>query len=113
MHMDTKNSATPADWHPADVKAALEKRGVSLRRLAKECGYSHIQRVLVSPWWAAEQVVASALGLKPEQIWPNRYTQPRDRAQRMTRNPAAAKLTKPARKPRAAKAQTLDCAEAA
>lgn len=84
-----------------------------MRRLAKECGYSHIQRVLVSPWWAAEQVVASALGLKPEQIWPNRYTQPRDRAQRMTRNPAAAKLTKPARKPRAAKAQNLDCVEAA
>lgn len=91
MGMDTQKSATPADWHPADVKAALEKRGISLRRLAAECGYSHIQRVLVSPWWAAEQVVARALDMKAAEIWPSRYQQSRDRAQALTRNLAALK----------------------
>ncbi|MVT37361.1 transcriptional regulator [Acidovorax citrulli] len=61
----------PKDWHPADVKAALEKRGVSLRKLAKTHGY--FQRVLTTHWWAAEQIVAAALGLRAEEIWPSRY----------------------------------------
>lgn len=82
------------DWHSADVKAALEKKGVTLRGLAKEYGYSHIQRVLVSHWWAAEQVVAKALGLPAEQIWPSRYLTPRDRGRGMTRNSAVHKLFK-------------------
>ena len=92
LHLD--GSISRLDCHPADVKAALEKRGLSLRRLAKQYGYSHIQRVLVSQWWAAEQVVAKALGIPAEQIWPSRYVTPRDRGQRMTRNPAARKLQK-------------------
>ena len=28
------------DWHPADVKCALEKAGWSLRRLSRHHGYS-------------------------------------------------------------------------
>lgn len=84
--MDTQNSTTSHDWHPADVKAALEKNGISLRRLAQENGYSHFQRVLTTHWWAAEQIVAKALGMKAEAIWPTRYLAPRTRAQRMTRN---------------------------
>lgn len=89
--MDTQNSAATHDWHPADVKAALEKRGISLRKLAKEYGYSHIQRVLVSQWWAAEQIVARAIGVPAEKIWPSRYLTARDRGQGMTRNPSALK----------------------
>lgn len=82
------------DWHPADVKAALEKKGVSLRRLASMYGYSHIQRVLVSQWWAAEQIVANALGIPAKKIWPSRYLTPRDRGQGMTRNAKALKAAK-------------------
>lgn len=66
--------------HPADVIAALRKRGTSLRRIAIENGYSHIQRVLTSPWLAAEQLVAKALDKKPEELWPSRYLNPADRA---------------------------------
>lgn len=68
------------------MKAALEKRGLSLRKLAHAHGYSHFQRVLTSPWLAAELIVAEALGIKAEKIWPSRYRLPRDRAQQMTRN---------------------------
>ena len=82
--MDTQKCMSPSDWHPADVKAALEKRGVSLRQLAKSHGYSHFQRVLTTHWWAAEQIVAAALGLKPEAIWPSRYERPRTNAQKRT-----------------------------
>ena len=65
--------------HPADVIAALHKRGTSLRQLAIQNGYAHIGRVLTSQWLAAEQVVAKALDMKPEAIWPTRYVNPSDR----------------------------------
>lgn len=85
MAMNTQKGMSHHDWHPADVKAALEKRGISLRKLAHENGYSHFQRVLTTHWWAAEQIVARALGKRAEEIWPSRYTEPRTRAQHMTR----------------------------
>ncbi len=84
--MNTQKGSTAQDWHPADVKAALEKRGVSLRKLAHAHGYSHFQRVLTSQWWAAEQIVAKALDMDAKDIWPSRYLRPRSRAQEMTRN---------------------------
>lgn len=91
--MNTQNGVS-ADWHPADVKAALEKSGTSLRKLAREYGYAHIARVLQSPWFAAEQIVAKALNKQPEQIWPSRYQSSRERGQGMTRKPKAIKLVK-------------------
>ncbi|MDB5965441.1 MAG: putative transcriptional regulator, Nlp [Polaromonas sp.] len=84
--MDTQKCKAHHDWHPADVKAALEKKGLSLARLAKANGYSHFQRVLTTHWWAAEQIVAKALGTPADKIWPSRYAETRERAQRMTRN---------------------------
>lgn len=83
--MSTQKAPPAHDWHPADVKAALEKRGLSLRKLAHSHGYTHFQRVLTSHWWAAEQIVAKALELPPSQIWPSRYEGTRERAQKMTR----------------------------
>lgn len=91
MGMNTQNGVSK-DWHPADVKAALEKSGTSLRQLAREYGYSHIARVLKSPWWAVEQIVAKKLNVTADTIWPSRYQQSRERAMDMTRNPAAVKL---------------------
>lgn len=82
--MDTQKGTKSPDWHPADIKAALEKRGVSLRQLALSHGYSHFQRVLTTHWWAAEQIVAAALGTKPETIWPSRYERPRTNAKKRT-----------------------------
>jgi Ner family transcriptional regulator len=79
--------AATLDWHPADVIAALRKEGLSLRQLAHANGYSHIQRVLSSPWLAAEQIVARALGCAPQEIWPSRYrdAQQRQHAYKLTR----------------------------
>jgi Ner family transcriptional regulator len=80
MCMNTKqNTSAQQDMHPADVIAALHKRGTSLRQLAIQNGYAHIGRVLTSQWLAAEQVVAKALDMKPEAIWPTRYVNPADR----------------------------------
>lgn len=88
MCMNTNSAAcAQGDWHPADVIAALRKRNLSLRQLAAQNHYSHIQRVLTSPWLAAEQIVAKALDKKPEEIWPSRYMDPaqRQRAYQLTR----------------------------
>ena len=64
------------DWHSVDVIAALHKKGISFSWLAIENGYTHknsLTQVLRKPYPAAEKIVAKALGLKPEQIWPSRY----------------------------------------
>lgn len=83
------------DWHPAQVKAALEMQGMNLHQLAKKHGYAHINEVLHRPWLAAEKIVAGALGKQPAEIWPSRYKQSRARALAQTRNAKAVKLLTP------------------
>jgi Ner family transcriptional regulator len=63
------------DWHPADVKAALEKVGWSLRRLARHYNYSptKLSSVLQAPYPKLEALIAFVLGKKPWEIWPSRY----------------------------------------
>jgi Ner family transcriptional regulator len=89
--MNTQIAGISTDWHPADVVAALRKRGTSLRKVAMENGYTHIQGVLTRPWWVVEQLVASTLGVPAESIWPSRYAPgvSREHAKRLTRNKRA------------------------
>jgi Ner family transcriptional regulator len=65
------------DWHPADVKCALEKAGWSLRQLSRHHGYSETFLALVFqlPYTTrkAERCVAEAIGHTPEDIWPSRF----------------------------------------
>lgn len=63
------------DMHPADLKALLEKRGLSLAQVSRAAGYSPTAagRALRTPWPALEEVIAEALDLEPMQIWPSRY----------------------------------------
>jgi len=97
--MSTNVSEISLDWHPADVVAALRKRGTSLRQIAIANGYSHIQGVLTRPWLAVEQLVAQQLGTNPETIWPSRYADgvSRVHAQRLTRNRKALSALRKAR----------------
>lgn len=89
--MNTQTSAQKVDWHPADVVAALRKRGTSLRKVGIAHGYKQIQNVLTRPWWIVEQLVADELQLDPDQIWPTRYAPGtnRDHAKALTRNQSA------------------------
>jgi Ner family transcriptional regulator len=75
----------PQDWHPADILAALKKRGHTLAGLSVANGYhpTAAGKALKMPWPAVEQLVAAALGLSPQAIWPSRYdsdNMPRRRA---------------------------------
>jgi Ner family transcriptional regulator len=65
----------PEDAHAADIKAALEKRGLTLAKISRDAGYSSTAagRALRTPWPALEEVIAEALDLEPKQIWPSRY----------------------------------------
>ena len=79
------NQVVSGDWHPAQVKAALEMAGTNLSELARKHGYAHINEVLHRPWVAAERIVAAALNKAPEEIWPKRYERCRARAILLTR----------------------------
>lgn len=83
------------DWHPEDVKAALRKRGSTLRALSLEHGFSEgmVRRVIGSGRSARVQaIIAEILGRQPQAIWPSRYNAdgtPRRRNQRRRETPAA------------------------
>jgi Ner family transcriptional regulator len=62
-------------WHKSDIKAALEKRGLTLSALDLEHGLPDgtCSAALRKPHARGELIIAEALSLSPRQIWPNRY----------------------------------------
>lgn len=71
----TPKEPAPQDWHPADIVAALWKRRTSLIRLSRKHRYApgSLRIALRRPWPKAEKIIADALGIEPQQIWPTRY----------------------------------------
>jgi Ner family transcriptional regulator len=69
------------DWHPADVLAALKKRGKTLAGVSRAHGYhaTAAGKALKRPWPALEALIAAELGLQPADIWPSRYNHPNRR----------------------------------
>lgn len=63
------------DWPRADIIAALHKKGLSLRQLAKihGCGVSTLSMALRGPAAPSEDLIAAALGLSPAVLWPSRF----------------------------------------
>lgn len=64
-----------ADWHPADIVAAIRKSGTTLRELSLSHGLAEraCQVALHRPYTKPEVVIAKALGVHPMVIWPSRY----------------------------------------
>jgi Ner family transcriptional regulator len=75
MNASESKATAPADWHPADVLAALKKRGQSLAGLSVANGYhpTAAGKALKQPWPAMESIVAAAIAATPQEIWPSRY----------------------------------------
>jgi Ner family transcriptional regulator len=65
------------DWHRAEVMAALRMTPEewTLRELSLAHGYSGnaVGEALRRPWPAVERIIADALGMEPQEIWPSRY----------------------------------------
>ncbi|CPR14080.1 helix-turn-helix domain-containing protein [Brenneria goodwinii] len=69
------------DWHSADIIAALKKRGKSLAAVSRNAGLasSTLANALTKHWPKGERLIAEALGVSPEEIWPSRYRNPEER----------------------------------
>lgn len=63
------------DWHPADIIAAIKKKGTSLSALSRSSGLnsSTLSNALARRWPKGERIIADFLELQPSQIWPSRY----------------------------------------
>ncbi|MEZ3500161.1 helix-turn-helix domain-containing protein [Pantoea sp. KPR_PJ] len=66
------------DWHPADVIAALRRRGTTLAALSRQAGLSSstLANALSRPWPKGEWLIADAIDVHPAEIWPSRYYDP-------------------------------------
>jgi Ner family transcriptional regulator len=65
----------PQGWHPADIKAAVAKRGLSLSELARNNGLPEhaCRHALRYPYAKAEIAIADLLEKSPATLWPDRY----------------------------------------
>lgn len=63
------------DWHPADIIAALHKKGTSLAAVSRCAGLSPstLANALSRPWPKGEWLISQAISVHPSEIWPSRY----------------------------------------
>ncbi|AMW48340.1 transcriptional regulator [Escherichia coli] len=71
----SRREVSDHDWPPEIIKARLHMAGLSLRSLSLKAGYSRdsLKSVLRTPCRPYQQIIADALGVSPEEIWPSRY----------------------------------------
>ncbi|MEG0280848.1 MAG: helix-turn-helix transcriptional regulator [Morganella sp. (in: enterobacteria)] len=63
------------DWHPADIIAAIRKKGTTLAALSRNAGLSAstLSNALARRWPKGEKIIADFLNIPPAEIWPSRY----------------------------------------
>lgn len=63
------------DWHPADIIAGLRKKGTSMAAVSRAAGLSSstLANAVIRRWPKGERLIADALGVRPQDIWPSRY----------------------------------------
>ena len=71
----TPKKPAQKDWHKADVKAAIEKAGYTLRELSRLHGVSsaYFAEALHRPIPRAQAILAEVIGVAATKIWPSRY----------------------------------------
>ena len=62
-------------WDRHDVVAELRRRKISLAKLGRENDLSPftVKNALDKPYPRGEKIIANAIGVAPEEIWPERY----------------------------------------
>lgn len=73
--LDIQKNQSDQDWLPAYIIYQLALKGMTVRRLSLQRGYSSsaLNMALRQPWLKAEKIIADFLGVPPETIWPSRY----------------------------------------
>lgn len=76
MHTQNAVKKVPCDWHQAYISAALKAKGTNLSALSEANGYSrnNLRNALYRSYPKAEKIIADAIGVEPEEIWPSRYS---------------------------------------
>lgn len=71
------------DWHPADIIAAMRKKGTSLAATSRAAGLSSstLANALTKPWAKGELLIGETIGVHPSVIWPSRYFDPKTNQQ--------------------------------
>ena len=89
----TKKPAS--DWDSADIKYALEKKSWTLAGLSRHHNYcrSAVNKTIENPWPKMERFIADAIGVKPQEIWPSRYTKDGKPNRPMGRKPSTVNST--------------------
>lgn len=74
-----KTSPNAEDWSPDRIKMAVYEIGISIRELSRLGGAAAnvCGAALARPHARGEQIIARALGIPPQEIWPSRYQRPR------------------------------------
>lgn len=72
---DMSKKPAPQDWHKADIICTLWKLGTSIQKLSREHNYkgNGLEQAIRRPWPKGERIIADALGVTPQSIWPSRY----------------------------------------
>lgn len=76
MATDAAKKPVDQDWHPADIKAALHKKGITLKGIADAYGLKAactLSHTFTRSYPLNEQRIADAIGVHPKVIWPSRY----------------------------------------
>jgi len=75
LKLNTSKKPAREDWHSAYIVYQLRLKGLSLRRLSRLHGYSVTAASLAvyMPWPKMERLIAEAIGVPPQTIWPSRY----------------------------------------
>ncbi|HHD2940104.1 MULTISPECIES: helix-turn-helix domain-containing protein [Enterobacteriaceae] len=70
-----RSKGSAVNWHRADIVAALHKRGLSLSALSRQHGLASrtLSNAFERHYPRAEQIIADALEITPDIIWPERY----------------------------------------
>lgn len=63
------------DWHQADIIAAIKKKGTTIAAVSRHAGLSSstLSNALTRKWPKGERLIAEAIGVKAEVLWPSRY----------------------------------------
>lgn len=76
MATNSTKKASREDWHPADIVAALHKRGYTLRDIARAEGLndsSTLSKAMVQSYPAGERRLAKYAGVPVQMMFPTRY----------------------------------------
>ncbi|QUG76986.1 transcriptional regulator [Erwinia sp. E602] len=69
------------DWHRNEIICAIHMTGGSVASLSRAHGLAEgtLANALNRPWPKGELIIANAIGVNPEQIWPSRFLARRER----------------------------------